>query len=111
MAGIYRISFFTILPYFAKRFSGLEFDEVSFLPGVIPIFAAWVYSECLEYKRSSSPSKEEHQAGEASHPRVIVGSVIAGCVLLALLVVDGLYAFRQKGRAERATKEASFMEA
>nr|GEY21332.1 putative reverse transcriptase domain-containing protein [Tanacetum cinerariifolium] len=44
---------------------------------------------------------------EASDLRVIVGSVIAGCVLLALLVVDGVYAFCQKGRAERATNERS----
>ncbi|GKE49531.1 hypothetical protein Tco_1480789, partial [Tanacetum coccineum] len=64
---------------------------VSFLPGVIPSFVAWVYSEFLEYKRSS-PCKEEHQAGgsKSSNTGVIVGSVIVGCVLLALLVVDGL---------------------
>ncbi|GKD71913.1 PAZ domain-containing protein, partial [Tanacetum coccineum] len=54
-------------------------------------------------------SQEEHQAGgsKSSNTGVIVGSVIVGCVLLALLVVDGLYAFRQKGRAERATNESS----
>nr|GFC35811.1 probable leucine-rich repeat receptor-like protein kinase At5g49770 isoform X2 [Tanacetum cinerariifolium] len=34
-------------------------------------------------------------------------SVIAGCVLLALLVVDGVYDFRQKRRAKRATNESS----
>ncbi|GJZ72234.1 probable leucine-rich repeat receptor-like protein kinase, partial [Tanacetum coccineum] len=44
---------------------------------------------------------------KSSNTGVIVGSVIAGCVLLALLVVAGLYAFRQKGRAERATNESS----
>ncbi|PWA90732.1 leucine-rich repeat protein kinase family protein [Artemisia annua] len=43
----------------------------------------------------------------SSNTGVIVGSVIGGCVLLALLVVAGLYAFRQKGRAERATNESS----
>ncbi|KAK3024034.1 hypothetical protein RJ639_044136 [Escallonia herrerae] len=30
---------------------------VSFLLGIIPVFVAWIYSEWLEYKRSSSPSK------------------------------------------------------
>ncbi|KAF5944782.1 hypothetical protein HYC85_018859 [Camellia sinensis] len=30
---------------------------VSFLLGFIPIFVAWIYSELLEYKKSSSPSK------------------------------------------------------
>ncbi|PWA79139.1 leucine-rich repeat protein kinase family protein [Artemisia annua] len=43
----------------------------------------------------------------SSNTGVIVGSVVGGCVLLALLVVAGLYAFRQKGRAERATNESS----
>ncbi|KAL5577156.1 hypothetical protein UlMin_018855 [Ulmus minor] len=31
--------------------------QVSFLLGVIPIFVAWIYSEYLEYKKSSSPYK------------------------------------------------------
>ncbi|XP_022898812.1 protein REDUCED WALL ACETYLATION 3-like isoform X2 [Olea europaea var. sylvestris] len=31
--------------------------QVSFLLGIIPVFIAWIYSECLEYKKSSSPSK------------------------------------------------------
>ncbi|KAK1302844.1 hypothetical protein QJS10_CPB12g00617 [Acorus calamus] len=30
---------------------------VSFLVGVFPVFIAWIYSEYLEYKRSSSPPK------------------------------------------------------
>ncbi|KAJ6803281.1 protein REDUCED WALL ACETYLATION 3-like [Iris pallida] len=31
--------------------------QVSFLLGVIPVFTAWIYSEFLEYKKSSSPTK------------------------------------------------------
>ncbi|XP_015877205.1 protein REDUCED WALL ACETYLATION 3 [Ziziphus jujuba] len=31
--------------------------QVSFLLGIIPIFVAWIYSEYLEYKKSSSPPK------------------------------------------------------
>ncbi|CAI9782129.1 unnamed protein product [Fraxinus pennsylvanica] len=31
--------------------------QVSFLLGIIPVFIAWIYSECLEYKKSPSPSK------------------------------------------------------
>ncbi|CBI30828.3 unnamed protein product, partial [Vitis vinifera] len=31
--------------------------QVSFLLGIIPVFVAWIYSEFLEYKKSSSPSK------------------------------------------------------
>ncbi|XP_022848567.1 protein REDUCED WALL ACETYLATION 3-like isoform X1 [Olea europaea var. sylvestris] len=34
--------------------------QVSFLLGIIPVFIAWIYSECLEYKKSSSPSKVSH---------------------------------------------------
>ncbi|KAI3509165.1 hypothetical protein L1887_24212 [Cichorium endivia] len=36
---------------------------------------------------------------------MIIGVVAGGCVLLLLLIVAGVYAFRQKGRAERATKK------
>ncbi|KAJ8761947.1 hypothetical protein K2173_006549 [Erythroxylum novogranatense] len=31
--------------------------QVSFLLGIIPIFVAWIFSELLEYKKSSSPPK------------------------------------------------------
>lgn len=44
---------------------------------------------------------------KSSNTGVIVGSVVGGCVLVALLVLAGMYAFRQKGRAERATHESS----
>ena len=38
---------------------------------------------------------------------LIIGVSVAGCVLGVLLIVAGLYACRQKGRAERATKKNS----
>nr|GEW34524.1 probable leucine-rich repeat receptor-like protein kinase At5g49770 [Tanacetum cinerariifolium] len=38
---------------------------------------------------------------------LIIGVSAGGCFLVLLLVVAGLYAFRQKGRAERATKKKS----
>ncbi|WCJ27347.1 O-acetyltransferase family protein [Euphorbia peplus] len=31
--------------------------QVSFLLGVIPVFVAWIYSEFLDYKKSTSPTK------------------------------------------------------
>ncbi|CAI0451946.1 unnamed protein product, partial [Linum tenue] len=34
--------------------------QVSFLLGFIPIFTAWIYSEFLEYKKSSAPAKVSH---------------------------------------------------
>ncbi|KAL1833378.1 hypothetical protein ACET3Z_003029 [Daucus carota] len=48
-------------------------------------------------------------AGEGSHKSsstgIVVGAVVAGCVLVLLLVIAGLYAYRQKRRAERADKQ------
>ncbi|KAF3449891.1 hypothetical protein FNV43_RR05970 [Rhamnella rubrinervis] len=49
----------------SRRFRGIEMvdagpispGQVSFLLGIIPIFVAWIYSEYLEYKKSSSPPK------------------------------------------------------
>ncbi|GAU40655.1 hypothetical protein TSUD_83340 [Trifolium subterraneum] len=35
---------------------------VSFLLGVIPVFVTWIYSEYLEYKRTSSPTKVHSDA-------------------------------------------------
>ncbi|CAH1436634.1 unnamed protein product [Lactuca virosa] len=43
---------------------------------------------------------------KSSNTGVIVGSAIGGCVFVVLLVVAGVYAFRQKGRAERATQQS-----
>ncbi|KAK4488189.1 hypothetical protein RD792_003932 [Penstemon davidsonii] len=34
--------------------------QVSFFLGIIPVIVAWIYSEWLEYKKSSSPSKVSH---------------------------------------------------
>ncbi|CAH1429827.1 unnamed protein product [Lactuca virosa] len=43
---------------------------------------------------------------KSSNTGIIVGAAVGGCVLVVLLVVAGMYAFRQKGRAERATHES-----
>lgn len=42
----------------------------------------------------------------SSNTGVIVGAAVGGCVLVVLLVLAGIYAFRQKGRAEKATHES-----
>ncbi|KAK1370528.1 putative leucine-rich repeat receptor-like protein kinase [Heracleum sosnowskyi] len=48
-------------------------------------------------------------SGSGSHKSsstgVIVGAVVGACVLVLLLVIAGLYAYRQKRRAERADKQ------
>ncbi|KAI3496585.1 hypothetical protein L1887_38950 [Cichorium endivia] len=43
---------------------------------------------------------------KSSNTGVIVGSAIGGCVLVILLAVAGVYAFRQKGQAQRATQQS-----
>ncbi|MFS8002557.1 putative protein kinase RLK-Pelle-LRR-VIII-1 family [Helianthus anomalus] len=45
--------------------------------------------------------------GKSSNSGVIVGAVVGGCVLVALLVLAGIYALRKKDQAERATHETS----
>ncbi|KAK9054785.1 hypothetical protein SSX86_025864 [Deinandra increscens subsp. villosa] len=44
---------------------------------------------------------------KSSNTGAIVGSVIGGCVIVALLIVAGIYISRKKGRAERTTNESS----
>ncbi|KVI01669.1 Concanavalin A-like lectin/glucanase, subgroup, partial [Cynara cardunculus var. scolymus] len=44
---------------------------------------------------------------KSSNTGVVIGSIVGGCVLVILLVLAGVYAFRQKGQAERATQQTS----
>ncbi|XP_076937051.1 leucine-rich repeat receptor protein kinase HPCA1-like [Bidens hawaiensis] len=44
---------------------------------------------------------------KSSNTGVIVGSAVGGCVLVALLVVAGMYILRKRGRTENATRESS----
>ncbi|KAI3695000.1 hypothetical protein L1987_77987 [Smallanthus sonchifolius] len=44
---------------------------------------------------------------KSSNTGIIVGSVVGGCVLVALLVLAGIYVFHKKGRAEKPTHERS----
>lgn len=34
--------------------------QVSFLLGIVPVIAAWIYSEFLEYRKNSAPAKVRH---------------------------------------------------
>ncbi|KAJ1418672.1 hypothetical protein SESBI_15600 [Sesbania bispinosa] len=38
-------------------FSPVTPGQVSFLLGIIPVIVAWIYSEILEYRKNSVPSK------------------------------------------------------
>ncbi|XP_038895566.1 protein REDUCED WALL ACETYLATION 3-like isoform X2 [Benincasa hispida] len=42
--------------FFFLKFFSLP-SEISFLLGISPIFVSWIYSEILEYRKSSAPSK------------------------------------------------------
>ncbi|KAI7738588.1 hypothetical protein M8C21_014574 [Ambrosia artemisiifolia] len=50
---------------------------------------------------------EGASGGKSSNTGVIIGSVVGGCVLVALLVLAGIYALRQKGSSERTPHESS----
>lgn len=56
---------------------------------------------CVIYITGSSGSGKK-----SSNTGIVVGAAVGGCVLVVLLIVAGMYAFRQKGRAERATHES-----
>ncbi|KAI3771064.1 hypothetical protein L6452_02217 [Arctium lappa] len=43
---------------------------------------------------------------KASNTGIIIGSTVGCCVLVILLLLSVMYAFRQKGRAERATQQS-----
>lgn len=43
---------------------------------------------------------------KSSSTSVIIGAAVGGTVLLLLLLLAGVYAFRQKKRAETATKQS-----
>ncbi|KAM0046717.1 putative protein kinase RLK-Pelle-LRR-VIII-1 family [Helianthus debilis subsp. tardiflorus] len=45
--------------------------------------------------------------GNSSNTGVIIGSVVGGCVLVAILVLAGIYVLRKKDSAERTTHETS----
>ncbi|KAF5809972.1 putative protein kinase RLK-Pelle-LRR-VIII-1 family [Helianthus annuus] len=45
--------------------------------------------------------------GNSSNTGVIIGSVVGGCVLVAILVLAGIYVLRKKDSAERTTHESS----
>ncbi|KAI3810639.1 hypothetical protein L1987_20260 [Smallanthus sonchifolius] len=47
------------------------------------------------------------EGGKSSNTGVIVGAVVGGCVVVALLVVAGLYATSKKEKTERTTHESS----
>ncbi|KAK1370527.1 putative leucine-rich repeat receptor-like protein kinase [Heracleum sosnowskyi] len=46
-----------------------------------------------------------HGYHKSSSTGIIVGAGVGGCVLVLLLLISGLYAYRQKRRAERADKQ------
>lgn len=58
------------------------------------------YLSCCDLTGASGGNK-------SSNTGVIVGAVVGGCVLVALLILAGLYVTRQKERVERTAHESS----
>ncbi|KAI3509168.1 hypothetical protein L1887_24218 [Cichorium endivia] len=96
-----------VFPYGDDKFNrtgiirlGFSLSNQTFKPP--PVFGTYVFlAEIYEFLQASRTGKKSSNTG------IVVGAAVGGCVLLALLVVGGMYAFRQKGRAERATHESS----
>jgi len=47
------------------------------------------------------------ESGKHSNIGIIIGAAVGGLVLLVLLLLAGLYAFRQKKRAEKAIGQSN----
>lgn len=58
------------------------------------------YNSFLAGSGSGGPNHKSSNTG------IIVGSAVGACVLVVLLVFAGMYALRQKGRAERASQQS-----
>ncbi|KAL8208840.1 hypothetical protein R6Q57_008252 [Mikania cordata] len=52
------------------------------------------------------PGATTGRGHKSSNTGIIVGASVGGCVLVALLILAGIYALRQKGRAEKANHES-----
>ncbi|KAH6760899.1 O-acetyltransferase family protein [Perilla frutescens var. frutescens] len=61
--------------------------SVSFLLGVIPVIVAWVYSEWLEFKKSSSPSKIFSNGFSQEAPMHHDKSAFSGKAILYLIAI------------------------
>lgn len=59
---------------------------------------------CIFLFQITDEQKRKHKSVSIG---LIIGVSAGGCVLVLLLLIAGVYAFRQKGRAERATKKNS----
>uniref|UniRef100_A0A2N9EYE2 non-specific serine/threonine protein kinase n=1 Tax=Fagus sylvatica TaxID=28930 RepID=A0A2N9EYE2_FAGSY len=65
-------------------------------------------SENLEISLQVFPSGQDQESKESKNPLsigIIIGAAAGGTVLLLLVLVAGVYAFRQKRRAERASDQ------
>nr|XP_043621505.1 leucine-rich repeat receptor protein kinase HPCA1-like [Erigeron canadensis] len=80
--------------------SGLAFSFSSQAYKPPPAFGPYVFSgENYDFSLA--------ELGHKSSSGVVIGAAVGSCVLVVLLILAGIYAFRQKGRAERAYQESS----
>ncbi|KAI7731043.1 hypothetical protein M8C21_019932, partial [Ambrosia artemisiifolia] len=62
------------------------------------------YTFVAENYKFLSESEIGVAKSKTSNTGIIIGSAVGGCVLVVLLVLAGMYAIRQKGRAEKAVQ-------
>ncbi|CAL9242875.1 unnamed protein product [Arabidopsis halleri] len=75
---------------------GFAFSNQSYKPP--PIFGPYIFKADL-YKQFSGVEG----SSKSSNRSILIGAVVGAIVLLLLLTIAGIYALRQKKRAERAT--------
>ncbi|CAH8279073.1 unnamed protein product [Arabidopsis lyrata] len=75
---------------------GFAFSNQSYKPP--PIFGPYIFKADL-YKQFSGVEG----SSKSSNKSILIGAVVGAVVLLLLLTIAGIYALRQKKRAERAT--------
>ncbi|KAG7533610.1 Leucine-rich repeat [Arabidopsis thaliana x Arabidopsis arenosa] len=75
---------------------GFAFSNQSYKPP--PIFGPYIFKADL-YKQFS----DVEGSSKSSNKSILIGAVVGAVVLLLLLTIAGIYALRQKKRAERAT--------
>ncbi|XP_019095888.1 PREDICTED: probable leucine-rich repeat receptor-like protein kinase At5g49770 isoform X1 [Camelina sativa] len=77
---------------------GFAFSNQTYKPP--PIFGPYIFKAAL-YKKFS----DVEEGSKSANMGIIIGAVVGAIVLLLLLTIAGVYALRQKKRAERATDQ------
>ncbi|XVE89312.1 hypothetical protein DITRI_Ditri19aG0192300 [Diplodiscus trichospermus] len=101
----------SVFPYGQDRFNGTGISTIAF------VFSNQTFKPSKEAKMLFGPyyftaDKYEHFSDQPAESKkssvaIIIGAAAGASVLFLLLALAGIYAYRQKKKAERATKESN----